>query len=78
MSTSAAGWTLGCFGGQVGAGGCVPLGKRGAGALCMRSRPPAQVVQLWVGFSRMTPASPSQAAYTCLFVFDCLRFSEFD
>lgn len=56
----------------------VPLGKGGADALCASARPPAQGVQPLLGLSRPAPTLPSQAAYTCLFVFDCLRFSEFD
>lgn len=41
-------------------------GQRGAGALDVYEAP------AWISPVR------SQAAYTCLLVFDCLRFSEFD
>lgn len=75
-------WQLGelrgVFGGHGGPGRCVPLGKGGAAALRVGARPPVRVMQPRFGFSWLSPTLPSQAAYTCLFVFDCLRFSEFD
>lgn len=56
---------------------CTP-GKRWCGCpLCVhKASCPSSAENL--GFSRLAPTLPSQAAYTCLFVFDCLRFSEFD
>lgn len=52
----------------------MPLGK---GVSC----PLWGLLHVWEALAWVSPPAPmlhSQAAYICLLVFDCLRFSEFD